>query len=200
MDSVNKAPHKGKIHSIKNIFQNFLKLYESIGIYGLIPKDVDSPEGEFLIHAAEKDHAKASKNWQLSENEEKNYREEFYSNLENRKYYKEGQLVLVDISFSKKILKGHNLKRGLICKIKECDFSRKPVVFILENIFGPKKILPIKVNFVAKSKFTNHAIHNHLTNFFSTIKVKSNHYWEIQKKLTKNLRTLLLRENQERIQ
>ena len=44
---------------------------------------MDSPEGEFLIHVAEKDHAKASKNWQLSEKEEKDYREEFYSKLEN---------------------------------------------------------------------------------------------------------------------
>ena len=94
------------------------------GIYGLLPSQVDKPiSGDILLKTAQDRFGSPQSG--LSEQEQKEYKDEFYSNSENHKYYRPGQIVLADIAFSKKILKGHNLKRGVLCKILKLDFTQK---------------------------------------------------------------------------
>ena len=51
---------------------------------------------------------------------------------------------MTDIEFSKKILKGSNAKRALICKIENIDFSQEPPLFTVKSVFEDKT-LPIKL-------------------------------------------------------
>ena len=100
VDSINSSPHKN--------------------LYGLLPSTVESDAGELTLKLAREKYGKPS--GLLSDSEEKDYEKEFYSKKEN-KYFKKNHFVLADVSLSKKLLKGHNLKRGLITKIIGNDYS-----------------------------------------------------------------------------
>ena len=110
----------------------------------MLPKDADKPiSGEFALRSFEKKIGPPT--GLLSKSEQKSYQKEFYEKREN-KYFTKNHFVLADVEFSKKIIKGHNLKRAVIAKIIDCDFTQRPALFTLENVFGPKKTFPIKVN------------------------------------------------------
>ena len=120
INSINKSPNKG--------------------IHGLIPFEVDKGiDGVLAIKLAQQ---KFGETYLLSKNEQLKYKKEFYSHPQN-KLLKIGQFVLVDISISKRIRKGHTLNRGQICRIKDIDWSARPVLFTLQS-YSEKKILPIR--------------------------------------------------------
>lgn len=122
VDSINGSPHSG--------------------IYGLLPKDIDSStEGEFTLELLRRKFA--PNDHFLSTVEQQKLEEEFHSNPKN-KLLKVGRYCLADVRFSSNLSKGFTPKRSVICKIKAIDFRQKPVLFTLETAFD-KKILPIKV-------------------------------------------------------
>ena len=94
------------------------------GIYGLLPSEVDKPiSGDILLRTARDEFG--SSQGLLTSQQQKEYKNQFYSNSLNKKYYIPGQIVLTDIAFSTNFRKGHNLKRGLLCKIVKLDFSQR---------------------------------------------------------------------------
>ena len=79
----------------------------------------------------------------FNEAQQKKIREDFFS-IKNNQLFKEGSYCMTDIEFSKKILKGSNAKRALICKIENIDFSQEPPLFTVKSVFEDKT-LPIKL-------------------------------------------------------